>query len=95
MSKKKKNPLLEKKFNEGAALGYDQGFQDAKRKSAALFAVKLERLEDVKGIGQKTLEKIVASMQEPLTEGEKQKAEHHVAHMIEREWERTKWNKQK
>lgn len=89
---KKKNPLLEKKYNEGAAYGYDQGFADAKRKSAALFAVKLERLEEIKGIGEQTMAKIVKSMQEDLTEGEQQKAEHYVADMLEKEWRESGWN---
>jgi hypothetical protein len=82
----KKNPLLQQKYNEGFTAGYDQGFAQAKRAAAAQFAVRLERLEMVSGIGEKTMEKIMESMQKDLTVGEEQAAERYMADLLEREW---------
>lgn len=52
--KKNKNPLLQKKFEEGYELGLEHGVQ----KATAFFIERFESLKDVKGIGDKTLEKV-------------------------------------
>lgn len=52
--KRPKNPLLQQKFDEGYALGVQHGIQ----KSVDFFIHKFEGLEEVPGIGEKTMEKI-------------------------------------
>lgn len=60
MSKKKKrrkrnrNPLLAQKWDEG----YQQGKKDGVEQAVQFFRSKFEGLEDVPGIGDKTLEKV-------------------------------------
>jgi len=49
--KRPKNPLLQQKFDEGYALGIQHGIQ----KSTSFFIEKFEGLENVKGVGPKTL----------------------------------------
>lgn len=57
----KKNPLLQKKWNEGFQAGRKQGIAD----SVDYFSEKFVMLEDVPGIGKKTMEKIAAHFNEP------------------------------
>lgn len=52
---KKKNPLLQKKWLEG----YEQGKIDGVAQAVSFFAAKFEGLENVPGIGEKTMQKIV------------------------------------
>lgn len=57
MAKKRKrnrNPLLEKKFQEGYQLGKSHGVKQA----LDFFIDKFEGLEDVPGIGDRTMERI-------------------------------------
>ncbi|HDR3524323.1 hypothetical protein ACTFSJ_27640 [Bacillus cereus group sp. MYBK12-2] len=63
---KKKNPILQQK--------YDQGFQDAKATAAALFAMKLGRIDAIKGIGPKKKELILNMISDnTMTPEERQK----------------------
>lgn len=57
MAKKKKNrnPLLQQKWMEG----YQQGKIDGIAQAVNFFTAKFEGLEDVPGIGEKTMQKIV------------------------------------
>ena len=52
--KRKKNPILEQKYNEG----YIDGVAAGIAKATAFFAHKFKGLEEVEGIGPKTLDKI-------------------------------------
>ena len=52
---RKPNPVLQKKWNEG----YMQGKKDGIAQAVNFFAEKLEGLQDVPGIGEKTMRKIV------------------------------------
>lgn len=47
---------------------YWRGFNDGKRAAVNEFAERFERLQQVKGIGPKTLEKMVEVMELPLKE---------------------------
>lgn len=61
MTRKKKrnrNPLLEKKWNEG----YERGKQDGISQAVNFFTAKFDGLEDVPGIGKKTFEKIKSQL---------------------------------
>lgn len=53
-----KNPLLQKKYEEGFTAGYAKGEENGIRKSTAFFAKKFEGLSNVPGIGEKTFQKI-------------------------------------
>lgn len=52
--KQHKNPLIQRKYEEGYALGLEHGIQ----KGVNFFTHKLEGLEQVDGIGEKTMEKV-------------------------------------
>lgn len=52
--KRKKNPVLEKKYNEGFVDGMAAGIS----KSTQFFVEKFKGLEEVEGIGPKTFDKI-------------------------------------
>ncbi|MER2154750.1 MAG: hypothetical protein ABS917_11195 [Solibacillus sp.] len=49
-----KNPLLQKKFEEGRAIGRKEGIAQ----STAFFVEKFKALEQMPGVGPKTLEKV-------------------------------------
>jgi Holliday junction resolvasome RuvABC DNA-binding subunit len=70
-----KNPLLQKKFDEGMAHGYNQGFNECKDIVSAHIAVKLERLRTIPGIGKRTMNKIVEDFQRKLSEEDLNRAE--------------------
>lgn len=53
-----KNPVLQKKFDEGYAKGFAKGAEYGRDRAIDFFADKFEGLESVPGIGSKTLEKI-------------------------------------
>ena len=53
--KRNRNPLLQKKFDEGYALGMEHGIQ----KSVDFFTEKFKGLHEVEGIGEKTMKKII------------------------------------
>jgi len=53
--KKSKNPVLQKKYEEGFADGYKKGIA----MSVDFFKVRFEDLLNVEGIGEKTYQKIV------------------------------------
>ncbi|HLR69455.1 MAG TPA: hypothetical protein VK105_20400 [Virgibacillus sp.] len=55
---RKRNPVLEKKFNEGYAKGLEHGIQ----KGVLFFKHKFDGLKEVEGIGEKTLEKIKSQL---------------------------------
>lgn len=55
---KKKNPLLQQKWMEG----YEQGKKDGIAQAVNFFASKFAGLEDVPGIGEKTMRKIVEQL---------------------------------
>lgn len=52
---RKPNPVLQKKYLEG----YQQGKKDGIAQAVNFFAEKLEGLQNVPGIGEKTMRKIV------------------------------------
>lgn len=56
--KRKKNPLLQQKYHEGFQAGYERGMQDGISRATAFFATKFSTLEEEKGIGPKTIEKV-------------------------------------
>jgi len=60
MSKKKRNrnPLLQKKYDEG----YKQGVIDGSKNTIDYFSKKLEQLEKQKGIGPKTMQRIIDAL---------------------------------
>jgi len=53
-----KNPVLQKKFDEGYAKGFMKGSEYGRDQAVNFFADKFEGLESVPGIGSKTLRKI-------------------------------------
>lgn len=53
-----KNPVLQKKYQEG----YKQGFEHGKYTAVSYFADKIEQLQDAKGIGNKTFDKIMEAI---------------------------------
>lgn len=55
MNKRSKNPVLQKKYDEGFMKGYEVGRDQA----VSFFVDKLKGLEHVEGIGPKTLDKII------------------------------------
>ncbi len=52
--KRNKNPLLLKKWDEG----YDAGVREGIARSVSFFAEKFKGLEEVPGIGEKTMKRI-------------------------------------
>lgn len=54
---KKINPVLQKKYQEGYEKGFEVGVEVGIAKAAGFFAEKFEKLQDMHGIGPKTLEK--------------------------------------
>lgn len=56
--KKNKNPLLQQKWIEG----YQQGKIDGIAQAVSFFAEKFKGLEDVPGIGEKTINKIAKQL---------------------------------
>ncbi len=54
----KKNPVLQKKFDEGYEVGFKNGAEYGQRAAVDFFANKFEGLEKVPGIGKKTLSKL-------------------------------------
>ena len=62
---KKKNPVLEQK--------YWQGREDQRILDIAAFAIRMQRIEKIKGIGPKRLKEIFEIMDQPFTEEERKK----------------------
>lgn len=62
---KKKNPVLEKKYWEGR--------EDQRITDIAAFAIRMQRIEKIKGIGPKRLKAIFEVMDQPFTEEERKK----------------------
>lgn len=62
---KKKNPVLEQK--------YWQGREDQRITDIAAFAIRMQRIEKIKGIGPKRLKAIFEIMDQPFTEEERKK----------------------
>lgn len=62
---RKKNPLLEKKFQEG--------METQRIRDIAIFAVRLQRIGQVEGIGPKRLAMINEVLERPFTEEENKK----------------------
>lgn len=56
---RKKNPVLEKKRQEGYEAGFKVGIEHGRHAACVFFAEQFEGLEKVKGIGPKTMETIV------------------------------------
>ena len=56
---KKKNPVLQQKFEEGKREGFKHGFEQGKYSAIVYFASRFEGLDKVPGIGPKTVEKVV------------------------------------
>lgn len=54
---KKINPVLQKKYQEGYEKGFEVGVEVGIAKAADFFAEKFEKLQDMPGIGPKTLKK--------------------------------------
>ena len=52
---RKPNPVLQKKYNEGFMNGYERARLD----TLDFFRMRFDKLQETKGIGEKTLEKIV------------------------------------
>lgn len=78
-----KNPLLQKKYDEGRAAGikaclemnklsfsdgYDQGLKEGIARSTAFFMEKFEGLKDVEGIGPKTIQRLKEQLGEQYFE---------------------------
>lgn len=61
-----KNPVLQKKFEEGYKLGVQHGIE----RSTAFFKARFEGLEEVPGIGEKTLAKIKKQLGEQYFKSE-------------------------
>lgn len=62
---KKKNPVLEQK--------YQQGREDQRIIDIAAFAIRMQRIEQIKGIGPKRMKAIFEVMDKPFTEEERKK----------------------
>ena len=62
---KKKNPVLEKKYWEGR--------EDQRIIDIAAFAIRMQRIEKIKGIGPKRMKAIFEMMDQPFTEKERKK----------------------
>mgnify|MGYP001339326599 CR=1 FL=1 len=62
---KKKNPVLEQK--------YWQGREDQRITDIAAFAIRMQRIEKIKGIGPKRLKAIFEEMDKPFTDVERKK----------------------
>ncbi|TLS37753.1 hypothetical protein [Pseudalkalibacillus caeni] len=60
----KKNPILQKKWNEGFHAGMEAG----RRQAVLAFAERFDRLANTKGFGEKTMEKIIKVMELPVEE---------------------------
>lgn len=67
---KKKNPVLEKKYWEGR--------EDQRVTDIAAFAVRMQRIENIKGIGPKRLQMIFKVMNEPFTDEEQRKIQEYM-----------------
>lgn len=61
-----KNPVLQKKFEEGYKLGVQHGIE----RSTAFFKSKFDGFEEVPGIGEKTLTKIKKQLGEQYFKSE-------------------------
>ena len=55
---KKKNPVLQKKYDEGYVDGFNAGAEFGRKTAIQFFAKRFKQLEQTKGIGQATLDKI-------------------------------------
>ena len=62
---KKKNPILEQK--------YWQGREDQRITDIAAFAIRIQRIEKIKGIGPKRLKAIFEVMDKPFTAEERKR----------------------
>ena len=60
--KKKRNPVLEKKYEEGR--------EDQRILDVAAFSVRVKRIENIKGIGQKRMQMIIDALDKPFTSEE-------------------------
>jgi hypothetical protein len=78
---KKKNPLLQKKWWDGYNQGFGSGFEEARDTAVAHFATRLDRIGLLKGIGPKTMQKIIQEMERPLSPEENKQAEAAVIEM--------------
>lgn len=58
----KKNPVLQKKFEEGYQVGLEMGEMKGIQKAVDFFKQKFDGLDQVEGIGEKTMEKIVEQL---------------------------------
>lgn len=80
----KKNPILEKKYWEGYHTGFDGGFGEARDTAVAHFAVRLERLAQIPGLGPKRLQMIQEVLEMELTPEEAKQAERYIMQMREK-----------
>lgn len=48
--------------------GYNDGFEDGKKRAVEHFAEKFEKLQNTKGIGEKTIRKMIEVMELPVDE---------------------------
>jgi hypothetical protein len=56
---KKRNPAIQKAYEEGVRVGFKQGFEQGKYSATCYMASRFDGLGKVKGIGPKTMEIIV------------------------------------
>lgn len=61
---KKRNPVLQKAWMEG----YNAGLKAGHKEACYVFAHKFEQLQEAKGIGPKTMKRVVEAMDLPLEE---------------------------
>lgn len=54
-----KNPIFQKAKQDGYNQGFNNGFEQGKYSACVFFAERFEGLQDIKGIGPKTMEIIV------------------------------------
>jgi flagellar biosynthesis/type III secretory pathway protein FliH len=57
-TQKKKNPVMQQKYEEG----FEDGLRQGKYEAIRIFAEKFEGLEKVDGIGKATIEKIITHL---------------------------------
>lgn len=53
-----KNPILQKKFDEGYTIGFQEGAEFGRSQAINFFVDKFDGLENAPGVGEKTLRKI-------------------------------------
>lgn len=66
---KKPNPILQEKYQEGYKMGFEKGMNYGRQVAIRFFAERFKLLENEKGIGEKTIQKVKKKLGEEYFTG--------------------------